>query len=146
MINTHQLIVLMPLFEIQMPANAQVFFNRINEIASFNMIDIEPYINRILRLEETGPFNPNFSALGFTSLYFLNNMNSLILAFIFYLLLVLLNLVVDRLQSRHERLDNLAKKLRHMLFYNMILEILTESYSIIAVCCMIGLNKLSFSF
>jgi hypothetical protein len=79
-------------------------------------------------------------------MYFLNNMNSLLLAFVFYFLQILLSLVVDRLQIKHERLNNLAKRLRHTLFYNMILEILTESYSIIALCCMIGLNKLSFSF
>jgi hypothetical protein len=97
MINTHQLILLMPLFEIQMPANAQVFFNRINEIASFDLINIEPYINWILRLEETEPFNSNFDAIGFGSMYFLNNMNSLLLAFVFYFLQILLSLVVDRL-------------------------------------------------
>jgi len=32
-----------------------------------------------------------------------------------------------------------------MLFYNMILSLLNESYSTIAICCMIGLNKLSFN-
>jgi glycerol-3-phosphate acyltransferase PlsY len=30
-----------------------------------------------------------------------------------------------------------------MLYYNLIISILTESYSMIAVCCMIGLNKLN---
>jgi flagellar biosynthesis protein FliR len=30
-----------------------------------------------------------------------------------------------------------------MLYYNLILSIITESYSMIAVCCMIGLNKLN---
>jgi hypothetical protein len=32
-----------------------------------------------------------------------------------------------------------------MLFYNLILSMLNESYSMIAICCMIGLNKLSFN-
>jgi hypothetical protein len=32
-----------------------------------------------------------------------------------------------------------------MLFYNFILSMLTESYSMIAVCCMIGLNRVTFS-
>jgi flagellar biosynthesis protein FliR len=30
-----------------------------------------------------------------------------------------------------------------MLFYNLILSMLTESYSMIAICSMIGLNKIS---
>ena len=71
-------------------------------------------------------------------------MNSLLLGFIFYFSLVLLNLSVDRLQVRCRRLVNLGERLRHMLFYNLILSLLTESYSIIAISCMIGLNKLSF--
>jgi hypothetical protein len=34
-------------------------------IASFNIIDIEPAIDRVLYLNETEPFNQNFNALGF---------------------------------------------------------------------------------
>ncbi len=33
-----------------------------------------------------------------------------------------------------------------MLFYNLILTTLNESYLMIALCCMIGLNKLHFNF
>jgi hypothetical protein len=55
----------MPLFDIQMPANARSFFNYIFEIASFNIIDIDPAINKVLNLNKTEPFNENFNALGF---------------------------------------------------------------------------------
>jgi hypothetical protein len=96
----------------------------------------------VLSLNETEPFNQNFNALGFQSMYFLNNMNSLMLGFLFYLSLVLLNLVIDRLQVRYNRLSNLSERLRHMLFYNLILSMLTESYSMIAVSCMIGLKNI----
>jgi hypothetical protein len=71
-------------------------------------------------------------------------MNSLLLAFNFYFMLVLLIFFVDRLQVKYKRLTNLGERLRHMLFYNLILSMLTESYSMIAMCCMIGLNKISF--
>ena len=71
-------------------------------------------------------------------------MNSLLLAFNFYFMLVLLIFFVDRLQVKYKRLTNLGKRLQHMLFYNLILSMLTESYSMIAMCCMIGLNKISF--
>ena len=79
-------------------------------------------------------------------MYFLNNMNSLLLGFLFYFSLVLLNLVVDRLQVRYKRLSKLSEQLRHMLFYNLILSMLTESYSMIAISCMIGLTNLRISF
>ena len=72
-------------------------------------------------------------------------MNSLLLAFAVYFSLILLLLVLDPFKGKNPILSDLGERLRHRLFYNLILEILTESYSIIAVCCMIGLNKLSFS-
>jgi len=72
-------------------------------------------------------------------------MNSLLLGFLFYLSLVLLLLVIDPFKGRDARLASLGERLRHMLFYNLILSMLNESYSMIAICCMIGLNKLSFS-
>ena len=65
MINTQQLIVLMPCFDVQMPANVQIFFNQINKIASFDIIDVDPLINKMLNLNETEPVNANFEAIGF---------------------------------------------------------------------------------
>jgi len=71
-------------------------------------------------------------------------MNSLLLGFTFYFSLVLLNLMVDRLQVKYKKLSKISRQLQKMLFYNLILSMLTESYSMIAICTMIGLNKLSF--
>ena len=67
-----------------MPANAQIFFNQINKIASFDIIDMDPIINKLLNLNETEPLNANFEAIGFQSMYFLNNMGSLTIGFLIY--------------------------------------------------------------
>ena len=67
-----------------MPANAQMFFNKINEIASFDIINIEPWINKALNLTETDPMSDNFAAIGFQSMYFMNNMGSLLIGFVIY--------------------------------------------------------------
>jgi hypothetical protein len=84
MINNQQLIVLMPCFDLQMPANVQIFFNEINQIASFDIINIDPLINRVLNLNETEPINHNFEAIGLQSIFFLNNMGSLMIGFFTY--------------------------------------------------------------
>jgi hypothetical protein len=55
----------MPCFDVQMPANVQIFFNQINKIASFDIIDVDPLINKMLNLNETEPLNANFEAIGF---------------------------------------------------------------------------------
>jgi hypothetical protein len=74
----------MPLFQVSMPGNALAFFNQIFKIASFDIVDVEPYINKALKLNDTEPFNNNFDSLGFSSMYFMNNLGTLLIAFLFY--------------------------------------------------------------
>ena len=74
----------MPCFDLKMPANVQMLFNKINKIASFNIINIDPLINKVLNLNKTEPLNDNFEAIGLPSMFFLNNMGSLIIGFIIY--------------------------------------------------------------
>ena len=51
LINTQQLIVLMPLFKTNIPANAGMFFNQIMEIAAFDIIEIAEPLDNLLDLE-----------------------------------------------------------------------------------------------
>ena len=50
MINTMQLIVLMPLFKVNIPANADMLFKKIMEIAAFELVDLNDPINYMLNL------------------------------------------------------------------------------------------------
>ena len=61
-----------------------MFFNQINKVASFDIIDLDPFINKALNLNKTEPFNANFDAIGFGSMFFLNNMGSLLIGFAIY--------------------------------------------------------------
>lgn len=130
-----------------MPASAQSFFNQILKIASFDIIDLTPRLDKMLRLNATEPLNQNFEALGFGSLYFLNNMNSMLIGFLVYFGMILLLMMIDPLQTRcHKlKLSTVTEKLRGMLFYNFIVSMMTESYSLMSVCTMIGLFKINFS-
>ncbi len=49
----------------------------------------------MLNLEESKSLNPNFEALGFGSLYFLNNMNSMLIGFLVYFGMILLLMLID---------------------------------------------------
>ena len=144
MINTQQLIVMMPLFKVNMPGNAQNFFNVIFTIASFDIVNLDPTINKALSLNATDPFNDNFGALGFQSIYLLNNLGSLLLAFIFNLLAVFILLVLDQFVARANWIANRAEKMRKELFFNGIVATMIESYSILSVCCLINLNFIRF--
>jgi hypothetical protein len=51
----------------------------------------------MLNLNATEPLNPNFDALGFGSLYFLNNMNLMLIGFLFYFGMILFLVLIDPL-------------------------------------------------
>ena len=112
LINTHQVIVLMPLFKVQLPGNAQNFFNKIFQIAAFDFFETEDYINSILKLNKTEPLDANFDALGFQSMFFLNNLGSMSFVFVIYFAVILLLLVVDLFVHRSIRLANAAHWIR----------------------------------
>ena len=57
MINAQQLIIIMPLFDAHMPANVGIFFKQIMQVAAFDVIETEEYINAGLDLPPTDPVN-----------------------------------------------------------------------------------------
>jgi len=48
MINTQQMMVMMPLFKIEMPANAGIFFKHVMEIAAFDFYDFGDIIHEYM--------------------------------------------------------------------------------------------------
>ena len=135
----------MPLFKVNMPGNAQAFFNQIFKIAAFDIIEVEPYINKMLQLNATHPFNRNFESLGFQSMYFLNNLGPLLFAFIIYFLSIGFLLLLDQCISKSERAARWQGKLYDSLFYNSIVSIMMESYAIMACCVLINLHYIRWS-
>ncbi len=57
MINTQQLMVMMPLFKIEMPANAGIFFKHVMEIAAFDFYDFGDIIHEHMQIEPTDPLD-----------------------------------------------------------------------------------------
>jgi len=143
MINAQQLIVLMPLFMVALPANAGMFFAQLMSIAAFDYFEIGPFLDEWLNLKPTDPVNGNFEAVGFESVYFLHNLGTLVLAFVVYFTAVLYSWICRHLccdiVTYHG--ENLQRKLK----YGSLLSILTESYSIVAVSCLINLQRLSWT-
>ena len=84
----------MPLFHVQLPANAAIFFRNVMEIAAFDFIELDDTVLEIFQLEALDPIDANFEAVGFQSQYVLINMGSLI---IFYLVYFVLCIVVPQL-------------------------------------------------
>ena len=127
-----------------MPANVQLFFQQINKIASFDIINIDPLINKALRLNHTEPFNENFNAIGFGSMYFMNNMGSLLIGFLIYFAGILAMLILSPFLSRKAWIKRYFIKLKKMFLYNNLVGMMMESYSLICVCCMIACYNITF--
>ena len=53
-------------------------------IAAFDIIEFHEFYDPALGITPSGPLNPNFNTLGFESLYFINNLGSMALAYVIY--------------------------------------------------------------
>ena len=145
MINTQQLIALLPLFKVNIPANALLLFNKIMEIAAFDIIEINDPLNKLLDLEPTGPYRPNFDAVGFESIYLLNNLGALNFAYLAWLLAALTILLLKcRVVEESETARKMRSKLSGKIFFNPLISVFLESYSLLAVCCFINISYISF--
>jgi len=143
MIHTQQLVVLMPLFKVIIPANASLFFAQMMAIAAFDLIETGPYLDVLLNLPPSDPLNSNFAAVGFESRFVLHNMGTLLLALVIYLVSAIFafimrkmccDIVVHKGQLWHEQ-----------LFNSTLINIVTESYSIFSVSCLINVKNLEWS-
>ena len=67
MINALQIIIILPLFDASMPANAGMVFKYLTKIAAFDVFEIGDYVDEYLELEQTEPVDNNFETLGFES-------------------------------------------------------------------------------
>lgn len=70
MINTLQLILHVPLFSIDLPANAQYFLQTLFNVVTFDFLDTNPKIQYLFQLrdpEEYPAFNDRFDFLGYST-------------------------------------------------------------------------------
>ena len=81
----------MPLFKIKLPANALLIFEKIMEIAAFDIYEFDDILNKLLDVEPTGPYRIGFDTVGFESIYLLNNFDALSLAYLLWFTLAFIS-------------------------------------------------------
>ena len=85
---------MLPLFNVNLPANAAIVFGMLMQIAAFDPYETEALWNGLIDTPETGPFKDTFGVIGLESTLFLNNIGSqvfiIILIFLMYLMYILL--------------------------------------------------------
>jgi hypothetical protein len=127
MINTQQIIVLMPLFSSQMPANAQIFYGFIMNLASFNILPMDAFYEKYLPAPSWDkPLDDMFNNLGFQSTFFLNNMGSMVLGLAMVPLLSFVLLVLKPLSKYSHRISTLKSKIHSALFWSQQITLMNE--------------------
>lgn len=145
MINTQQIIVLMPLFNIQMPANAQMFYGFIMKLASFNILPVQDFYDKYLPSPSWDePLNERFDLLGFQSTFFLNNMGTMVLGLLMIPLLGCVLILLKPLSLVNRRIANLRVRLHNSLFWSQQIVLMNESFSMVCMCAFINVRSLTF--
>ena len=136
---------MLPLCNVILPINAAKFFGTISSIAAFEVYDFGEPINKMLDVPATEPYNDNFEELGFESRYMLNNMGTLFFFYPAYPALMLIHWILNRFCNCTLRCGKFQRSLKHLIYYKLIITVIFESYAIVAVSVLIGLQILDFS-
>ena len=78
--------------------------------------------------------------LGLESVYLVNNMGTLFLAYVVWLFAALFALLLSQLSEYSKSAGNMYEKMESKVFYNGLISLFVESYSLIAVCCLINFS------
>ena len=144
MINTQQIIVVMPLFNTNIPANAGMFFGFIMNLASFNLLPTDEFYNSYMVMSnDPGALNSNFDDQGYGSVYLLQNLGTLLVAILTIPLFVGLYYVLKPLTRCSTRIKKVHLKLKNYLFWSHQIQVIFESYSVICMCALINLKFVS---
>lgn len=151
---SQQIIVIMPLFAISLPANAMTIYEVLFQIAEFDMIPTDEFFSPMHEeLEEFGPsedpLKDKMEPLGFETVWFLSNLGSIIVLFGVYLLLLVILVLMTLLQycfphKSRKSLRFKTNRLRVFALYNAPITFLRDSFIVIAICCVYNTAYLTF--
>ena len=71
-------------------------------------------------------------------------MGTLAIVFFIWILLAILEAILRLFRSRSVKILNFQRTLRRKLYYNSLISLYVESYSLLSVCCLINFYFLSF--
>ena len=141
LIRSQQIIILLPLFNVHLPANSAIVFGMLMQIAAFDPYETEPLWNELLRTPATGPLKETFGVIGLESTLFLNNIGSqffIILLISFMYLMYMLLIVFKQFSSSLTKVMNKAKR---FMFWSIPIRYTSESFLIILLCAAINLER-----
>ena len=137
-INQLQLIVLIPLCNIPMPANAKILFTLLMQAAAFDYYDTDDIYKQLLKVEETPARSTNFSLSGFESMWFIINLGTLAAIIVLFPLSYFAREFLELVFGNISCCRRVAKSMKQDLYWNAPLRMIIESYLSMSISCFIN--------
>lgn len=119
------------IINVNIPANAMVFFSAMFGFVAFDIIEMEPYVRPMLNLWDEEVINDNFYNLGYPSNYFVINIGNLALGIVYFIVLYAFYAVTTKCEDG--RFMRFRNRVVDGLFWNALLTFLTEVYIIFSI-------------
>ena len=129
---------MLPLFNISMPSNLSIVFKIIMNIAAFDILPTDYIYDLIFKVENKEPLSANFEAMGFESLWLIYNLGSLFLISLCIPILIALLPAIKFLSFYSGKGQKIYQRLKQLLFWNLQITLITESYTILIIGCIIS--------
>lgn len=134
----------MPMFSVNLPPNAGVFFGFIMQIASFDILPTDGFYDDYFNMTYTEAINYNFDSVGLGSKWFLYNIGSMILVLLSMPALFLVILIMKPLRRFSGRINAWHNKLSRYMMWGHPITVMQESYTMILCCSLINIMYPSY--
>ena len=144
MLNGLQLSTHMPLFQLNVPANASFFLDFLIEVATFDPLPVEA-IWAVLEFPEKGAYNDSFDSAGYNYSYSIENLGTAFVLIHIYLILALISALLLKLKCSQNIVRKTCKKITDNLFHSTSLRFFYEGYLEIGIALSISIIRMEWN-
>lgn len=146
LVNSAQLVILFPLFEVQIPESTKIIFSALMAIAAFELIPTDLIYQYAFNSDpdEGVPVNQDFADLGFDHHLMMQNFGTLGFFFVLLIPLYLFDYLLGKCKGI-KCCRKFGKRLERTLYWSIILRTIIESFIIGFICCLINVKNLDLS-
>lgn len=149
MLNTLQIILHLPLINVQFPQNVNTFFSYLINIAEFQIIPTDKLEEKFTNTFNTGfiedtPMPDNFVELGYENSKLIKNIGNIGFILVIYVLSLGVMFLIKLIAKRVKFMEKVYKYLEGILLFNFLFRIIIEGYLKYCNSVFISLKNESF--
>ena len=142
MINVIQLIVKLPLLNVNFPQNAASFYNLITQMSSFNLIPTDKINGIFFNFTDKDMQKFNFQQMGLQKFNVIQNLESMVYYLFGILFLASFTLLLRFLKRFYKWIEVIHDYLAKKIFWNVILRLIIECYLDFAISSALNSSNL----